>query len=84
MTRNSNELKVHKERRDSDDSEKRFSVAKGVCGRTFWSKRPDVINELTRKGAVFIFLFPIHEFFLALKLAGVRGPKKKEKKNVPH
>ena len=32
------------------------------------------------KGAVFIFLFLIQGFFLALKLAGVRG----QKKNVPH
>ena len=31
------------------------------------------------------FLFFIHGFFLALELAGVRGPKKnKTKKNVPH
>ena len=28
------------------------------------------------KGAVFIFLFLIQGFFLALKLAGVRGPNK--------
>ena len=35
-----------------------------------------IVEKKTSRGAVFIFLFLIHGFFLALKLAGVRGQKK--------